>query len=109
MDEQSVRKPCKDTLQPTAEQEGALALVRRRCRERYHAGRNAGRQGRRAAWQPCRASLPAARQRAQRPAIQAVRPQHRAVPAHVRHDVLPRLDRAFPACFRRGKTGATPG
>src|SRR5260221_551577 len=38
MDQQSVRKTFKYKLQPTAEQEGTLGFILRRCRELYNAG-----------------------------------------------------------------------
>ena len=69
MDEQTVRKTYKYKLQPTAEQEGALAFVLRRCRELY----TAGLQERRDAWQQCGVSITAASQSAQLPAIKDVR------------------------------------
>jgi putative transposase len=105
MDEQTVRKTYKYKLQPTAEQEGALAFVVRRCRELY----NAGLQERRDAWQKCGVSITAASQSAQLPAIKEVRPEYRNVHSHVLQDVLARLDRAFAAFFRRVKAGETPG
>ncbi|HEV2457921.1 MAG TPA: helix-turn-helix domain-containing protein, partial [Ktedonobacterales bacterium] len=42
----TVRKTFKDKLRPTAEQEGTMAVIVRRCRARYHAALHA----RRAAW-----------------------------------------------------------
>ncbi|HEV2460782.1 MAG TPA: RNA-guided endonuclease TnpB family protein [Ktedonobacterales bacterium] len=104
----TVRKTVKYKLQPTAEQDGALAVVVRRCRELYHAGV----QERRAAWQQCGVRSTAASQSAHRPAIPALkdlRPEDRDVHSQVLHDVLARLDRAFHACCRRGTAGATPG
>ncbi|HEV2458460.1 MAG TPA: transposase, partial [Ktedonobacterales bacterium] len=107
MDEQTVtvRKTYKYKLQPTAEQEGTLAFVVRRCRELY----NGGLQERRAAWQKCGVSITAASQSAQLPAIKDVRPEYHDVHAQVLQDVLTRLDRAFQAFFRRDKAGETPG
>jgi putative transposase len=100
-----VRKTVKYTRQPTAEQEGTLALVLRRCCERYHAGL----QERREAGRMRGASSTVASQSAQLPASKAVRPDDRALHAQVLHDVLTRLDRAFQACFRRVTTGGQPG
>jgi putative transposase len=107
MDEQTVtvRKTYKYKLQPTAEQEGTLAFVVRRCRELY----NGGLQERRAAWQKCSVSITAASQSAQLPAIKDVRLEYHDVHAQVLQDVLTRLDRAFQAFFRRVKAGETPG
>jgi putative transposase len=105
MDEQTVRKTFKYKLQPTAEQEGAMAFVLRSCRELY----NAGLQERRDAWQKCGVGIPAANQSAQLPAIKGVRPEYCDVHSQVLQDVLARPDRAFGAFFRRVKNGETPG
>src|SRR5215470_12356370 len=108
MDEQTVRKTFTYTLQPTPEQEQALAFVVRRCRALYNAGLHA----RRDAWQRYGIGSTAASQRAQLPAIKAVRPEYRDVHAQVVQDVqdvLTRLERACQAFFRRVKAGATPG
>jgi putative transposase len=104
-EQQTVRKTYKYKLVPTAEQEGALAFVLRRCRELY----NAGLQERREAWQKCGSSITAAGQSAQLPAIKDVRPDYHEVHSQVLHDVLTRLDRAFQAFFRRIQAGETPG
>jgi putative transposase len=101
----SVRKTFKYKLQPTAEPEGAMAFVLRRCRELY----NAGLQERRDAWQKCGVSITAASQSAQLPDIKEVRPEYRDVHSQVLQDVLTRLDRAFQAFFRRVQAGETPG
>src|SRR6516165_10104635 len=105
MNEQTVRKTYKYKLQPTAEQEGAMAFVVRRCRELY----NAGLQERRDAWQKCGVSISAASQSAQLPAIKDVRPEYHDVHSQVLQDVLTRLDRAFHAFLRRVKQGDRPG
>src|SRR5260370_35045934 len=104
MDEQAVRKSFKDKLKPTPEQEQALALVVRRCRELY----NAALQERRAAWHKCGVSVTAAGQSAQLPAVKAVRPEYHDIHSQGLQDVLTRLDRAFHAFFRRIKNGETP-
>jgi putative transposase len=101
----TVRKTYKYKLAPTAEQEGTLEFMRRRCRELY----NAGLQERRDAWQKCGVSITAASQSAQLPGVKQVRPEYRDVHAQVLQDVLTRLDRAFQALFRRVKAGETPG
>jgi putative transposase len=100
-----VRKTYTYTLTPTAEQDGTLAFVVRRCRELY----NAGLQERCAAWQRCGVSITAASQSAQLPAIKDVRPEYHDVHSQVLQDVLTRLDRAFHAFFRRVQAGETPG
>ena len=82
MDEQptvTVRKTYQYKLQPTAEQEQAMAFVLRRCRELY----NAGLQERREAWQKCGVSITAASQSAQLPAIKDVRPDYRDIHSQV--------------------------
>jgi putative transposase len=101
----TVRKTYKYKLQPTAEQEGVLEFVVRRCRELY----NAGLQERRDAWQKCGVSITAGAQSAQLPAIKEVRPEYRDIHSQVLQDVLTRLDRAFQAFFRRVKAGEKPG
>ena len=107
MNEQTVtvRKTYKYKLQPTAEQQQAMAFVVCRCRELY----NAGLQERREAWQKCGVSITAASQSAQLPEIKDVRPEYHDVHSQVLQDVLTRLDRAFKAFFRRVKAGETPG
>jgi len=75
MEQQFVRKTFKYKLTPTPQQEQALALVVRRCRELY----NAALQERRDAWQKCGVSLTAASQSAQLPAVKEVRPDYRAI------------------------------
>src|SRR5215472_8582315 len=89
------------TLQPTAQQQGTLALVLRRCRALYHAGL----QERRDAWQQCRISVNFAMQSAQWPDITAVRPDYRDITVQVLQDVLHRLHTAFAAFSRRVKNG----
>jgi len=105
MDEQSVRKTFKYKLKPTPEQEQAMELVLRRCRELY----NAGLQERRDAWQKCGVNVTAAGQSAQLPQVKDVRPEYLDIHSQVLQDVLTRLDRAFQAFFRRVKAGENPG
>jgi putative transposase len=105
MDEPTVRKTFKYKLQPTAEQEQALAFVVRRCRELY----NAALQERRDAWRMRAVSITAASQSAQLPAIKEVRPEYRDIHSQVLQDVLARLDRAFQAFFRRVHADEKPG
>jgi putative transposase len=105
MDEQTVRKTFKYKLDPTPEQEQAMAFVLRRCCELY----NAGLQERRDAWQKCGASVTIAGQSAQLPAVKDVRPEYQGIHSQVLQDVLTRLDKAFQAFFRRIREGQTPG
>ena len=105
MEPPTVRKTFKYKLQPTAQQEGAMAFVVRRCRELY----NAALQERRDAWQKCGVSVTVASQSAQLPAIKQVRPEYQDIHSQVLQDVLTRLDRAFQAFFRRVHAGETPG
>src|SRR5215471_17559695 len=105
MEPLTVRKTYKYKLQPTAEQEGTMAFVLRRCRELY----NAALEERRDAWRMCAVSITAAGQSAQLPAIKEVRPEYQDIHSQVLQDVLTRLDRAFQAFFRRMKQGETPG
>src|SRR5262245_12322910 len=105
MDTQAARKTYKYKLNPTPEQEQAMAFVARRCRELY----NAGLQERKEAWQKGGVSVTEAQQSAQLPEVKEVRPQYRDIHAQVLQDVLTRLDRAFQAFFRRIRDGQTPG
>ena len=105
MSEQAVRKTFKHKLNPTPEQERAMAFVLRRCRELY----NATLQERRDAWQKCGVNVTEAMQSAQLPDIKEVWPEYRDVHSQVLQDVLTRLNRAFQAFFRRIRDGQTPG
>ncbi len=105
MDEQTVRRTSKFKRKPTPDQERAMALVLRRCRELY----NAALQERRDAWQKCGVSVTVAGQSAQLPDLKAVRPEYRAIHSQVLQDALTRRDRAFQAFFRRVKNGEKPG
>src|SRR5258708_371342 len=105
MEQLTVRKAFKYKLQPTPQQEQALAFVVRRCRELY----NAALQERRDAWHTCGVGVTAAGQSAQLPAVKAVRPDSHDIHSQVVQDVLTRLDRAFHAFFRRIKNAETPG
>jgi putative transposase len=105
MEPLTVRKSFKYKLQPTAEQEGRMAFVLRRCCELY----NAALQERQDAWQKCAVSITAAGQSAQLPEIKDVRPEYQAIHSQVLQDVLTRVDRTFQAFFRRLTAGETPG
>src|SRR5215472_1195690 len=105
METQTVRKSFKYKLLPTNEQERKMAFVLRHCRELY----NAALQERRDAWHKCGVSITCAHQSAELPAIKEVRPEYHDIHSQVLQDVLPRLDRAFQAFFRRVKNGEQPG
>src|SRR5262252_8665771 len=105
MQPSTVRKTFKYKLQPTAEQEGTMAFVVRRCRELY----NAALEERREAWRLRRISITAASQSAQLPAIKEARPEYRDIHSQILQDVLTRLNRAFQRFFARVKAGETPG
>jgi putative transposase len=100
-----VRKTFEYKLKPTPEQQWAMELVLRRCRELY----NAALQERHDAWQKCGVSIILAGQSAQLPDIKEVRPEYRDINAQVLQDVLTRLDRAFQAFFRRVNSGEKSG
>jgi putative transposase len=100
-----VRKTFKYQLQPTPEQEQAMAFVVRRCRELY----NAALHERRDAWRKCGVSITLASPSAPLPEVKEVRPDYRDIHSQVLQDVLTRLDRAFQAVFRRVRAGQTPG
>src|SRR5262245_1506359 len=104
MEPPTIRKTFKYKHHPTAEQEGNMAFVLRRCRELY----NAALHERRDAWQKCGVSITAAGQSAELPAVKVVRPEYRDIHSQVLQDGLTRLDRAFQAFFRRVKNGETP-
>jgi putative transposase len=105
MEPRTVRKTFKYKLQPTAEQEGTMAFVLRRCCELY----NAALEERREAWRMRQVSITVAGQSAQLPDIKQERPEYQDIHSQVLQDVLTRLDRAFQTFFRRVKAGETPG
>jgi putative transposase len=105
MEPLTVRKTFKYKLQPTAEQEGTMAFVLRRCCELY----NAALQERQEAWRKCAVNITTAGQSAQLPEIKDVRPEYQDIHSQVLQDVLTRVDRTFQAFFRRVKAGETPG
>jgi putative transposase len=105
MEPPTLRKTFKYKLIPTAEQEGTLAFVVRRCRELY----NAALEERREAWRMRRVSITLASQSAQLPEIKQARPEYQDLHSQVLQDVLSRLDRAFQAFFRRVQACETRG
>jgi putative transposase len=109
MESPTVRKTFKYTRQPTAEQEGTMEFVLRRCRELY----TAALEERWEAWRMGQVSITVAGQSAQLPDSKQERPEYQDIHSQVVQDVLTRLDRAFQAFFqaffRRVTTGETPG
>jgi putative transposase len=105
MEPPTLRKTFKYKLIPTAEQEGAMAVVLRRCRELS----NAALAERREAWRRRRVSITLASQSAHLPAIKQARPEYQDIHSQVLQDVLSRLDRAFQAFFRRVQACETRG
>jgi len=102
---QAVRMTYTYKLNPTSEQERAMAFVLCRCRERYNAALQEGSE----AWRKCGVNITEAKQSAQLPASKEARPEYRDIHSQVVQDVLTRLDRAFQRFFARVKTGETPG
>ena len=92
-------------LQPTAEQEGTMAFIVRRCRDLS----NAALQEHRQAWRMCRVSSTLAAQSAQLPDIKQTRSDYQDIHSPVVQEVLTRLDRAFQAFFGRVQNGEQPG
>ena len=101
----TLRKTFKYKLRPTAEQEGTMEVIVRRCRELYSAALTE----RREAWRMRRVRITGASQSAQLPAIKQERPEYQDIHSQVLQDVLARLDRAFRAFFRRVQNGEKPG
>jgi putative transposase len=106
MEQHTVRKTCTYKLQPTPEQEQALAVVLQRCRTLYNValeqrktwwGRG---QGKRATYY---------QQKAELPDLKAACPDYAEVNAQILQDVLLRVERAYKAFFRRVQAGETPG
>ena len=102
---ETCRKAYKYQLAPTAEPSEKRDWTRWRCRERY----NAALLERREAWRMHRVSINSSQQKRDLPAIKELRPADKAIHAHVLQEVMTRLDKAFPAFFRRVKAGEQPG
>jgi hypothetical protein len=96
MDQQSVRKTFKYQLQPTAEQEGTLGCILRRCRDLY----TAGLEERREAGRMRRVNITMAGPSAHLPASKPERPEDQDSHSQVLPEA--RLDRACQAFLRRG-------
>jgi putative transposase len=102
MSDQTCRKTDKETLRPTPTQERERERVLWCCRTLY----NAALQQRITAWTRCHVSLTRSQQEAELKAIREAMPEYAAIPSHVRHDVLARLDTTYQAFFRRVQAGA---
>src|SRR5215831_12415518 len=98
MDNQAVRKPVPYKLRPTREQAAMMEQPLRLCRglsngaveqRRTWWGRGQGRVATRA------------QQEAALPELKGAFPEYATVPSPVVHDVLTRLERPYPAFFRR--------
>jgi putative transposase len=105
MNEPTTRKTFKYKLQPTSAQAAQLEAILRVCRELY----NAALQERRDAWKMQRVSIGYYQQKAQLPAIRAIREDCAAIHSQVLQDVILRIDRTFKAFFRRVANGEKPG
>jgi len=70
---------------------------------------NAAREERQAAGQQCGVRVTVAGHSAQLPAGKEVRPEYRDLHSQVLPDVIVRVERAFPAFFRRVQAGEKPG
>jgi putative transposase len=105
MEQQSVRKTFKYRLKPAPDQERLLEGTLMLCRHVY----NAAVEERREAWRQRGVSVTYYQQKAELPGIKEAMPEYGEVNAQVLQDVVPRVDRAFQAFFRRVKSGATPG
>jgi putative transposase len=111
MDQQTVRKTYKYTLNPTPEQERELARVLGLCRWLY----NTALEQRITAWQRARVTLSRFQQEAELKEIRAAFPEYAEMPdyaamhSHVLQDVLARLDKTYQAFFRRLKAGEQAG
>jgi putative transposase len=100
------RKTFKYRLTPTPEQEQALELVVQRCRMLY----NTALEQRRTWWQRGQGiSATDYQQAGELPELKAAFPEYAQVHSPVLHDVLLRVERAYPAFFRRVQAGEAPG
>jgi putative transposase len=105
MNEQTVRKTCKDKLSPTPEQERELGRVLGLCRSLYHTAL----AQRIIAWQGARVSISRFQQEAEWKDMRADMPEYATIHSHVLQDVLARLDKTYQAFFRRMKAGEKAG
>ena len=104
--ERTFRKTYKYRLNPTRDQEQALAVVLLRCRTLYNIALEQRRtwwgrgQGKRATYY---------QQQNELPDLKAACPEYTEVHSQVLQDVLRRLDTTYQAFFRRLANGETPG
>jgi putative transposase len=106
MQQPTVRKTLQYKLQPTPQQAAVLEQMLLLCRRLY----NCALEQRRTWWGRGQGRAAThAQQEAELPDRKATFPEYTAIQSPVLHDVLTRLDRAFPACFRRVQTGEVPG
>jgi len=104
--EHTIRKTYKYRLNPTRDQEQALAVVLLRCRTLYNVGLEQrhtwwGRgQGKRDTYY---------QQQNELPDLKAACPEYGAVHSQVLQDVLRRVDTTYQAFFRRVQAGEAPG
>jgi putative transposase len=106
MQQPTVRKTFQYKLQPTPQQAAVLEQTLLLCRRRY----NCALEQRRTWWGRGQGRAAThAQQEAELPDLKATFPEYAAIHSQVLHDVLTRLDRAFPAFFRRVQTGEVPG
>ena len=94
---QAVRKTYKDNLNPTPEQERELGRVLGFARSLAHTAL----EQRLSAWQRARVSVSRFQQEAEWKDIRADLPEDATIHLHVLHDALARLDKTYPAFFRR--------
>ena len=107
---ETVRKTFKEKLRPTPAQERALDEVLWRCRELY----NTAAEQRNTAYQRRHVSVSRFQQEAELKAIRAEFPEYAAIQSHVLQshvlqDVLARLEKTYPAFFRRVQRGEQAG
>jgi putative transposase len=105
MQQPTVCKTSKEKLRPTPSQERALDAVLRRCRVLYNAALQQGIT----AWRRYHISVTRFQQEAELKAIRAAFQEYAALHNHVLQDVLPCLDKAYQAFFRRVANGEQPG
>jgi putative transposase len=104
--ERTIRKTYNYRLNPTLDQEQALAVVLLRCRMLY----NAALEQRRSWWgrgQGKRATY--YQQQNELPDLKAACPEYGTVHSQVLQDVLRRVDTTYQAFFRRVQAGEAPG
>jgi putative transposase len=100
-----VRQTFQYPLRPTLDQERVLERTLMRCRDVDHAAMGE----RRAAWRMRGVWVTSYQQKAELPDSKAVLPASAEVHRQVVQHVVQRVDRAFPACFRRVEGGQAAG